>query len=58
MKWFVASSIGPIVARTSARPLRSSASPTSTGIIESWLPLFPLTKLYDRDRDATGRFEE
>ncbi|MEE8559477.1 MAG: GFA family protein, partial [Alphaproteobacteria bacterium] len=25
---------------------------------ESWLPPFPLTKRYDRDRDATGRFEE
>jgi hypothetical protein len=24
---------------------------------ESWLPPFPLTR-YDRDRDATGRFEE
>ena len=31
----VASSIGPIAPRTSARPARSSASPTSTGIIES-----------------------
>src|SRR6266404_6551629 len=25
---------------------------------ESWLPPFPLTRRYDRDRDATGRFEE
>jgi hypothetical protein len=25
---------------------------------ESWLPPFPLTKRYDRDRDATGRSEE
>ena len=25
---------------------------------ESWLPPFPLTKRYERDRDATGRFEE
>src|ERR687890_543178 len=24
---------------------------------ESWLPPFPLTRRYDRDRDATGRFE-
>jgi hypothetical protein len=25
---------------------------------ESWLPPFPLTRRYDRDRDATSRFEE
>src|SRR5688500_16903952 len=25
---------------------------------ESWLPPFPLTRRYDRDRDATRRFEE
>jgi hypothetical protein len=25
---------------------------------ESWLPPFPLTRRYDRDRDATGRVEE
>jgi hypothetical protein len=25
---------------------------------ESWLPPFPLTRRYDRDRDPTGRFEE
>ena len=25
---------------------------------ESWLPPFPLMRRYDRDRDATGRFEE
>jgi hypothetical protein len=25
---------------------------------ESWLPPFPLTRRYDRDRDATGRFED
>jgi hypothetical protein len=25
---------------------------------ESWLPPFPLTTRYDRDRDATVRFEE
>ncbi len=25
---------------------------------ESWLPRFPLTRHYKRDRDATGRFEE
>ena len=25
---------------------------------ESWLPPFPLKKRYDRDRDATDRFEE
>jgi hypothetical protein len=25
---------------------------------ESWLPPFPLTNRYERDRDATGRFEE
>ena len=25
---------------------------------ESWLPPFPLTRRYERDRDATGRFEE
>ncbi|HMJ37749.1 MAG TPA: GFA family protein, partial [Baekduia sp.] len=24
---------------------------------ESWLPPFPLKRRYDRDRDATGRFE-
>jgi hypothetical protein len=25
---------------------------------ESWLPPFPLMKRYDRDREATGRFED
>ena len=25
---------------------------------ESWLPPFPLTRRYDRDRDAGSRFEE
>lgn len=25
---------------------------------ESWLRPFPLTRRYDRDRDATSRFEE
>ena len=25
---------------------------------ESWLPPFPLTRRYERDRDATHRFEE
>jgi hypothetical protein len=25
---------------------------------ESWLPPFPLARRYDRDRDATGRFEK
>jgi hypothetical protein len=25
---------------------------------ESWLPPFPLERRYDRDRDATSRFEE
>jgi len=25
---------------------------------ESWLPPFPLAKHYDRDRDASGRFED
>jgi len=25
---------------------------------EAWLPPFPLTRRYERDRDATGRFEE
>jgi hypothetical protein len=25
---------------------------------ESWLPPFPLTRRYDRDREATGRFEK
>jgi hypothetical protein len=25
---------------------------------ESWLPPFPLTRRYDRDRDTTSRFEE
>jgi hypothetical protein len=25
---------------------------------ESWLPPFPLTRRYDRDRDATSRFEK
>jgi hypothetical protein len=25
---------------------------------ESWLPPFPLTRRYERDRDGTGRFEE
>ncbi len=25
---------------------------------ESWLPPFPLTRRYDRDRDAAGRLEE
>ena len=25
---------------------------------ESWLPPFPLTRRYERDRDDTGRFEE
>lgn len=25
---------------------------------ESWLPPFPLTRRYDRDREATSRFEE
>ncbi len=25
---------------------------------ESWLPPFPVTRRYERDRDATGRFEE
>jgi hypothetical protein len=25
---------------------------------ESWLPPFPLTRRYERDRDATGRVEE
>jgi len=25
---------------------------------ESWLPPFPLARRYERDRDATGRFEE
>ena len=25
---------------------------------ESWLPPFPLTRRYDRDRDPTGRFED
>lgn len=25
---------------------------------ESWLPAFPLTRQYDRDRDVAGRFEE
>jgi hypothetical protein len=25
---------------------------------ESWLPPFPLTRRYERDRNATGRFEE
>jgi hypothetical protein len=24
---------------------------------ESWLPAFPLTRRYERDRDATDRFE-
>jgi hypothetical protein len=24
---------------------------------ESWLPPFPFTRQYDRDRDATSRFE-
>ncbi|TIX74793.1 MAG: GFA family protein, partial [Mesorhizobium sp.] len=24
----------------------------------SWLPPFPLTRRYERDRDATSRFEE
>jgi len=24
---------------------------------ESWLPPFPLTRRYERDRDPTGRFE-
>jgi hypothetical protein len=24
---------------------------------ESWLPSFPLTRRYDRDRDVTSRFE-
>jgi hypothetical protein len=24
---------------------------------ESWLPPFPLARRYERDRDATGRFE-
>ena len=25
---------------------------------ESWLPPFPLTRQYERDRESTGRFEE
>ena len=25
---------------------------------EAWLPQFPLTRRYDRDRDATSRFED
>jgi len=25
---------------------------------ESWLPAFPLKRRYERDRDASGRFEE
>jgi hypothetical protein len=25
---------------------------------ESWLPPFPLTRRYERDRDDTGRVEE
>jgi hypothetical protein len=25
---------------------------------ESWLPPFPLARRYERDRDATGRYEE
>ncbi|MCF8534064.1 MAG: GFA family protein [Reyranella sp.] len=25
---------------------------------ESWLPPFPLTRRYERNRDATSRFEE
>ncbi|MCY1562664.1 hypothetical protein D9M68_1000990 [compost metagenome] len=25
---------------------------------ESWLPPFPLTRLYERDRDPSGRIEE
>ncbi|NQW08975.1 MAG: GFA family protein, partial [Alphaproteobacteria bacterium] len=25
---------------------------------ESWVPPFPLTRRYDRDRDSTDRFEE
>ena len=25
---------------------------------ESWLPPFPLARRYERDRDATSRFEE
>jgi hypothetical protein len=25
---------------------------------ESWLPPFPLTRRYDRDRDPTSRFEK
>jgi hypothetical protein len=25
---------------------------------ESWLPAFPLTRHYERDRDPAGRFEE
>jgi hypothetical protein len=25
---------------------------------ESWLPPFPLERRYDRNRDATGRFED
>src|SRR5881275_1009109 len=25
---------------------------------ESWLPPFPLSRRYERDREATGRFEE
>jgi hypothetical protein len=25
---------------------------------ESWLPPFPLTRRYERDRESTGRFEE
>jgi hypothetical protein len=25
---------------------------------ESWLPPFPLARRYERDRDATGRFED
>jgi hypothetical protein len=25
---------------------------------ESWLPAFPVTRRYERDRDSTGRYEE
>jgi hypothetical protein len=36
-------------------------TPTYEGWVirrESWLPPFPLTRRYDRNRDAMSRFEE
>jgi hypothetical protein len=42
-----------------AKPINEMRLTYESWIIrrESWLPPFPLTRRYDRDRDATSRFE-